>query len=402
MSNESKTRTVVLPPDHCRWWLIQPGALVYYDHVLIDEKDHLRLKKAGDSSYHDNIVANFEMIQKETGAIISEQFDAPFRLDHESKRKRTVKLAGDILKSAVERGPGPITFRELRDAMIYAYQVWIDYNVKKSTLLYPGEKYRQRIMDHQIPESKDNLKKLKSVMASEFPELLDSSRDLRNVFVNIIGFSQNMISLSESGFHVYEPLMREYIPMIEILLKYRLVELIEKADEPLPFPMLMELYRSKLEKIKNPGGQCGGFEFRDFIRQRAEYSLIRRNLNRLDLLLQAARHTKSKKDTDIIGRELADLMRELEGMKKSVEWSWWGISVLTALMGIAGNVAGVIISLPMVSEQARSFAEEMLLSMKGIRPAGNCFIEITDRMGVLLSRRVRSRRVADPVFRFWV
>jgi len=94
--------------------------------------------------------------------------------------------------------------------------------------------------------------------------------------------------------------------------------------------------------------------------------------------------------------------RELEGMKKSVEWSWWGIFVLTALMGIAGNITGVIISLPMVSEQARFFAEEMLLSTKGIRPAGNCFIEITDRMGVLLSRRVRSRRVADPVFRFWV
>lgn len=38
----SKDRIVILHSDHCRWWLIHPDSLIYYDKIVLDKVDYER------------------------------------------------------------------------------------------------------------------------------------------------------------------------------------------------------------------------------------------------------------------------------------------------------------------------------------------------------------------------
>lgn len=65
----SKDRIVILHSDHCRWWLIHPDSLIYYDKIVLDKADYERTINAGGSSCHDLISENANWIAKNSVAL---------------------------------------------------------------------------------------------------------------------------------------------------------------------------------------------------------------------------------------------------------------------------------------------------------------------------------------------
>jgi hypothetical protein len=147
-------RDVVLVPEHSQWWLLSPGVTLYYDRLLIHNKDYEEvMNAAGKSSYHAQVAQHLDALVRQGEEPYIEVVKDLRGLgdDYHNRgeliRDKLYALAGNPHNPAISP-------KEIVRLTFDAFSHWFSHNERKVKYLRKDEPYRKFLESELLGEWK--------------------------------------------------------------------------------------------------------------------------------------------------------------------------------------------------------------------------------------------------------
>lgn len=372
-------REVALIPDHSRWWLVSPGVLYFYDRIIMDENALSWICDGSDSSYHNQLRNNIECLRRNSDLIRLIKVPG---VSSPTKDKKALQehynFTMELLSESASKESTITTNVQLKRIILNAYQTWIGHCRRKIAILSKGEPHEKYLSKEELPLSLTHLDEIKAVPASKILPFLEKRKEILRVIVFLIANSRNMVALVDHGYHVYDPLMPGYLPIIKILERKHLHDFTEKLPTPFPVPLIYSLYKMRMARyrdVKFP------LDIAEFLERREAYSLLRYRLDRIDIILKEIKGVSNYADFISLSNELCTLIEGIKKFRSVFPYSMWGISILTSLISLfAGyvSIAGKVMAFPFLTKRLQKFIEDFWIYSKGIGPSTHYFVDILE------------------------
>ena len=275
MSSNTRREAIYLTPQHAKVWCVSPGVILFADHVVIDNDDYRRIE-APTSSFDETARSNLEIILDGSDFRVHTEDLSLFAPNGKSRliaAEKELRVIVDELMTA--RSPGIITAVHFREALLRAYQVFVSYNTFKTQFLKPDENFARDLEEAKFPEWQRCISATRMAKARDLRGLLTSREgtwsDLWDVSVNLIAVSRSIMDMSEEGYHVYDPLHKEFAPWIELLTRKDI--LTSEMDEPVSLDTVNDLLVGQLTRLLP--NEVKSMSLSEMIRERKRLKALR-------------------------------------------------------------------------------------------------------------------------------
>ena len=365
-------REVYLTPEHSKWWLLSPGVTIYYDRLKICKSDFEKVQKeAGNSSYHDQIALHLDaFISRDDYPEIEIIDDAELGLT-ENYQNRSEVLKNLLYRRAGDENDTTLTPREIVKLTIDAFEHWIDYNKGKVRYLRKDEPYRGLLGGDLIPEWEKRRSKLIEIYNSPENEILDrfsEDKDSQSTFKRLLASCSRCIDLIDSGKQIYDPMLVEYLPVIQIIEGKRVSNrLMENRDDISSF---FEAYRIQMSRYTDI--LPININLREVAKSIASYQQIRTNLERLDSTIKSITDSDLRSSVTEIENEIGNIVRETRNISKTIGYGFW-------ISGIIWTIASAL-GCPDFASRIKSVVTTAHMMGRGVGRFAGAYSLITDRI----------------------
>ncbi len=412
-------RNVIVNPGSASWWLLSLSPLLYYDQIEIDPNAIKDILDQGNrSSFHERTACMLNLILNNPNEkILYVNNSLPPRGQTKELKQESQKIANWLIREANNcslRYPSLIKDSELKKALRTAYRYWIRYNNMKVSILQKDEPLQVLLIKEQIPQSLASLKKIEKTDAKKIPELLESDNQLRIVLQELIRNALLIMDLGKNSTkRVYDGLVDEFLPTIELVERVRIFHELPKATSKMfNFSLLTELYRFELNKIKSyPNNKrLNATEaLKRAFQERARLKSLRLKIAEFDTLI-AERNLKP----DRAMKDLFALIKDINSTIKRIDsigtWAMWGtgayllVEVLSSLSPSAQLLLKSVLLNPLTVKATKEFMQNYYISLSGLSPKSSSYISIIrDYIAIHPSSESGQIYKSRPnIFKFWV
>lgn len=309
-------RTIRLAPDITSFWFMNPGALLFYDRILISEEDYKKIFSGkNSSSFHQYAYSFFERVNKKYPYIFIVD---NYHQDLSKYDKKSIELVSFILSN--------FSNKTILDITVKKYQKWIKFNEYKCFLLSPGEDYREALENIHIKKWKNYLADINSLYQyttnSDFHIRFNDTPSAIGSFTRLVSRSLQFIDLSKSGTPVYDCMFNDYIDGINITEKA--VSLIDSK----PYKGNLTQLFSLSGKMRNTP-RLSFTSINDFFKNIEKYRNIREKLFELDKIIANISSEDLKNIVDI-NKCIIDILNTIKSRK--IDYAIW-LSCFLPLLG---------------------------------------------------------------------
>jgi hypothetical protein len=364
-------REVYLAPEHSKWWLLSPGMTLYYDKINILSADFDKAQQeSGQSSYHDQLAGHLDAFtRREDYPEISVVSD--FSIGSEESLLDEAQSVFEDLTSRASSDDDPTLIPDdLIQLTADAFRHWIDYNKGKVRFLRKDEAYRKLLGSELIPAWESRLLNLQRHLEAPAEERLGrflGDADALSTFKRLLTSSCRCIRLVDSGKQIYDPMLVEYLPAIQLIESRRISEKINTDDGNIS-PMF-EAFRIKMSRYTeivpvDLSIDSVGKAIEDFSR-------VRSSLERLDSTIQQVSDSDLKSSVHEVEAEIRHLLELANSVEKGISYGFW-------VSGIVWSVASVL-GVPKLSSRVGEAAAALAMATKNVGKFAGAYSIITDR-----------------------
>jgi len=220
---DRKLREVALPRWHSGRWLLSPDLLRAYDRIYVHPDDAKSIESEAEvSTYNEWEAENLGAMREMREILVIKDHPA-----HIVPTEREVeRIASDLLSlhelSGDERSR-TAGLLELKDAVAQGHRWWVDYNESKLKILDPTEPYANKLKE-LIPNWQSRISRIDNCQLLEFPKLVRTDREVASTYTRLVAATMRMVHGADTGIDVYDHMLPEYLPMITIYERYRLIK----------------------------------------------------------------------------------------------------------------------------------------------------------------------------------
>jgi len=374
--------------------------LLYYDRVTIGKGAYTEARRrGGDSSYHERVAKGLEHLRKEgclhfaTGKTF---------LSGAAFQKRSEALARDLLQAAAGEVYG-ITRSRIKAAFLQAYQQFVAFNRLKTAMIGRGEKYLEHIQAG-IEDSRESLAWIRSLPSRDLLalETLDPAR--WKVFCHLVGYADEILRISEHEGHAYDPLIPEYLPFVDLVLRLNIGakwnDLATRFPEYPDWTLLLELYRIQKMRARRQFSPPEEVNLSAFFTIRERYNRLRRTLLDVDEVLRVI----PTKAAEVVKRDrnLQQLLVDVRSLSRAIPYTIWGVTFVSSLLSVPPlSWAGKAIGFPRVKAGIEESVASLCLALRRYgRVAPSC-VSLVDQY--LLRFKPKAPHSYSPKkFTLWV
>ena len=137
------------------------------------------------------------------------------------------------------------------------------------------------------------------------------------------------LGVSRAGYHVYDPLYREYAPLIEILVKKDVMWTTASEDEPRSYERMRQCLLFELQRLTALHQER--ISIAEAIKQRDKLKELRKLLS----FQRAVWHDAPNTAVSQVRRELRRIAKHIRKIASRADWSLWATAVLISLPLVA-------------------------------------------------------------------
>lgn len=365
-------REVYLTPEHSSWWLLSPGVTVYYDKLKICKSDFDKMLRAGgQSSYHDQIALHLDAFKSRSDFPEIEIIDDSELLLSDDYFQRAEVLKNILFKRAIDDSDPTLTPKDLVKLTIDAFQHWIEYNKGKVRYLSKGEAYRNMLGGDLIPSWEQRLRELLDIYRVPDEEILDVfSENLGAIstFKRLLASSSRCIDLIDNGKQIYDPMLVEYLPTIQVIEGGRVTKnLVNKNGDVSNFFEAFNIQMAKYTEILPVN-----INLNDIGKNIADYSEIRSNLQRLDSTISSIQDSDLLSSLSEIKNEIGSLVRQNQNISRNIGYGFWVSGLIWTVASLLGG--------PGLSRKINDGATTLNMISQGVGKFAGAYSLITDRV----------------------
>jgi hypothetical protein len=383
-------RTVIINPGSARWWLLSLSTVLYYDRIEIDPKGIEDVLNQSDlSSFHERAARMLELILNNPDEkILHKNNQLPTRGRTRELTEKSQEITHRLIREASNyslRHPSLIKPGELKKALKTAYRQWIRYNRLKASILRKDEPLYNLLIREKIPQSLATLQKIDETHANRIPELLDKDNQLKTVLQELVRNALLIMDLAkDSTKRVYDSLVDEFLPIIELVERVRISrELREATPEVLNFSPLAELYSFRLSKIKSSSiERLNVIEaFKRALKERKRLSDLRLKIAEFDLLINE-RDLKPDQALKSVFALIKDINSTVKRIDAVGTWAMWGVNayvlgeILSSLSPSVHLLLKTILLNPLTVKATKEFVQNYYIALSGLSPKSSSYISI--------------------------
>jgi hypothetical protein len=365
-------REVYLTPEHSSWWLLSPGVTIYYDKLKICKSDFDKMLKAGgQSSYHDQIALHLDAFKSRDDfpeIEIIDDSELPLAKDY---FQRADILKNILFKRAADNSDPTLIPKDLVKLTIDAFHHWIEYNKGKVRYLSKGEAYSNMLGSDLIPNWEQRLRSLYSIYRSPDEEILNlfsENPDAISTFKRLLASSSRCIDLIDSGKQIYDPMLVEYLPTIQLIEGRRVTKnLIDKKGDVSGFFEAFNIQMTKYKEILPIN-----INLNEVGKNITDYNKIRSNLKRLDSTISSIQHSDLLHSLSDIKNEIGAIVHENQNLSRNIGYGFWVSGLIWTVASFLGG--------PDLSKKISDGATTLNMMSQGVGKFAGAYSLITDRV----------------------
>lgn len=263
------------------------------------------------------------------------------------------RLKEDFISRAASPEDPTITPSDLVQLTHDAFQHWIDYNKGKARFLRKDEPYRHLLGAELIPSWEQRLQALKNILSGPEKEQLEkftSDSKSMSTFTRLLASSCRCIDLVDSGKQIYDPMLVEYMPAIQLIEGHRVSQDLATIEGDIS-PMF-EAYRIRMARY----GEIvpTKLNLSDVGKAIKDFKSVRSSLNRLDETIKSISDSDLSSSLADIRSEIQSIIKTADNASKATSYSFW-------MSGIIWTVASALGAPRIVDKISDSAAAASLL-----------------------------------------
>ncbi|MBQ4831489.1 hypothetical protein J8L84_19585 [Alteromonas sp. MMG017] len=366
-------REVFLTPEHSKWWLLSPGVTIYYDKIKICESDYNKvLKEGAQSSYHNQIAMHLDSFSsRDDFPEIEIVKDVELGLAKEDYTKRSEVIKNLLFRRAQDRNDPTLEPKDLVKLTIDAFQHWIEYNQSKVRYLRKDEAYRNLLGSELLPAWEERKKSLIEIYQSPESEILgrfSDNKDAISTFSRLLASCSRCMDLIDSGKQIYDPMLTEYLPAIQLLEGRRVSnQLIKNNGDVSEFFEAFRIQMAKYSEILPVD-----ISLNEVGQSIQSYKIIRDNLTKLDKTISSITDSDLASSLSEIRGDIGSLVSEIDRLSKGIGYGFWVSGLIWTVASILGG--------PDFSKRIEDAAVTSKLMSKGVGRFAGAYSLITDRV----------------------
>jgi hypothetical protein len=365
-------REIYLTPEHSKWWLLSPGVTIYYDRIKICQSDFDQIQRvAGQSSYHSQIALQLDALSSRNDFPEIEIIpDSALELT-ENYQQRSEVLKNLLFRRAHDNQDPTLIPKDLVKLTIDAFQHWIEYNQNKVRYLRKDEAYRHLLGGDLIPSWQERMKSLVEIYNAPEKEILDrflENKEAMSTFKRLLASCSRCIDLVDSGKQIYDPMLVEYLPVIQIIEGNRVSSSL--VDKDGNFSKLFEAFRIRMARYTEI--LPIDLNLNDVANNITAYSTIRENLSKLDRTISSIKDSDLLTSLDDIRRDIGAIVSDINKLSSSISYGFW-------ISGVIWTVASIL-GCPGFIQRINDAATTAYLMSKGVGRFAGAYSLITDRI----------------------
>lgn len=391
--------------------------ILYYDRIRIGKADIDGIvDQSENSTFHDFVATAYQTLRTELGNdVLIIDRGMPVKGRSESLSTEVKSTSNIIIEAAGAWSPSSRTLvrpGEVKGVLIMAYREWIRYNRRKVSLLPENDPLRAELLEKQIPRWSGVLRDVKATKAAEISETLLKSKDLRQVFDDIIRNALLLSTTPKPDERVFDSLVEEFLPALELVERVRLWQAIQDHEnESMRYDLILKLHQIRLSKLaslaSNRPDQPRSVVLQA-IRERSRFAILRKRLSELDEAIKSLNADEFSWLTESL-KLTKEVKKEIDRVEKAgtafmwLSGAYFLAEVLSGVDPSVGKAVRMLLVNPITTKKVKDIMKNLYLADKGFGQGAPAAIAVT-RDYLAMQRISQSSRRARPAvkYEFWI
>ena len=335
---------------------------------MILRQDYEKVLRDGSiSTYHEMVAEHLESLVNQNSPEIQivDQFPAQkCNSEPVASRESILQLAEDDEGFAVD------IYDPIR-LTCDAYGEWIGHNERRLKFLRPDEKLAKELRSELIPAWREQRQGLEDLLSLDRSKSLDEFRKNDQwmfTFGSLLQAAAECIRMADAGLHVYDPMLVEYLPIIQFLERIRVMALHGNQTEDIS--AIFTAYSYRMSRYGEPVPM--NFSIKDIPRLFGIYASVREKLARVDTVLSEVSEEDPSEAFEAARREIQPLVAAAQEAAKKVEYGFWAVGLFSLLASILAS--------PDLTKKAKELAGALTLIERNVGQFAGAFAVIADAM----------------------
>lgn len=335
---------------------------------MLQEDYQATLQQAGRSTYHEAAAIQLDALANQAPMELKIVDSVPGLLPDATREEDGAEAYTQLLEATRDPSNLQVGASDIVRLTADAYVDWIAYNERKLQYLRPDEKAAKKLRDG-LDTWRSHLAGLDSISGDEDEILGEFLADSQNegTLRQLVSACWRTIRLVDEVNYVHDPMLPEYLPMIDLLERLRSVPA-EREDSD--FNFFLESYRLRMKRY----GEMIPLEWDqdEWWHQIEVFKDIRKRLEDVDTILgdvdegdPAAAFVRAQ---TVIGPIVEEIRRSI----KKLDWGVWVSSLLSPLVSLVGS--------PGVLARAQDEAAARVLARHHIGRFAGAYAMVVDDM----------------------